>query len=127
MKMNGLGKKDSHANSKEEELKEISLDKGKNMKLKLMQSVLAIAAIVIFTLATPTAFAQKDTTPGKPTVGGQMKEGGKEVGKAGKSLGHNIRRGRLIRGGKHFGKHLGHAGRHVGRGTKRAVKRAVKP
>ena len=108
-------------------MRESLFDKGKHLKLRVTPVVLAIAAVVIFTLATPTAFAQQDTTKGKPTVGGQMKEGGKEMGKAGKSLGHHVRHGRIVRGGKHFGKHMGHAGRHVGRGTKRAFKRVVTP
>ena len=88
--------------------------------------ILATAAVIILTLAAPPAFAQKDTQ-GKPTAKGQMKEGGKEAGKAGKSLGHNVKRGRIARGGKRFGKHIGYAGRHIGRGTKHAVKTAVTP
>jgi len=74
-----------------------------------------------------SASAQQDTKKGAPTAKGQYGESGKEVGKAGTSLGHNVRHGRVVRGGKHFGKHMGHAGRHFGRGTKRVVKRAVKP
>jgi hypothetical protein len=103
------------------------------MKLRITQVILTTAAVVIFAFAAPPAFAQQDTQ-GKPTAKGQMKEGGKEVGKAGKSLGHNIKHGRVARGGKHFGRHVGHAGRnvgragkHVGRRTKHAVKKAVKP
>jgi len=56
-----------------------------------------------------------------------MKEGGKEVGRAGVSLGHNVKHGRIMRGGKRFGKHIGYAGTHIGGGTKHAVERAVKP
>jgi hypothetical protein len=97
-----------------------------NMKLRIMQVILTMAAVMIFALAPPPAVAQQDT-PGKPTAKGQMKEGGKEVGRAGKSLGHNVKHGRIVRGGKRFGKHIGYAGRHVGRGTKHAVKRAVTP
>jgi hypothetical protein len=96
------------------------------MKLKITQMILTTAAVIILALAPPLTFAQQDT-PGKPTAKGQMKEGGKEVGRAGKSLGHNVKHGRVVRGGKHFGKHMGYAGRHVGRGTKHAVKKAVKP
>jgi hypothetical protein len=86
----------------------------------------AAVAVITLALAAPLAFGQQDT-PGKPTAKGQMKEGGKEVGKAGSSLGHDFKHGRIVRGGKRFGKHIGYAGRHVGRGTKRAVKTAVKP
>jgi hypothetical protein len=96
------------------------------MKLRITKVIVTTAVMIVFTLAAPNAFAQQDVK-GKPTASGQMKEGGKEVGKAGKSLGRNVRRGRIVRGGKHFGKHMGHAGRHVGRGTKRAVKKAGKP
>lgn len=88
--------------------------------------MLKAAAVIIFALAAPPAFAQHDTQ-GKPTAKGQMKEGGKEAGKAGKSLGHNVKRGRILRGGKRFGKRIGYAGRHIGRGTKHAVKTVVTP
>jgi hypothetical protein len=96
------------------------------MKLKITQVILTTTAVIIFALAAPPAFAQQDTK-GKPTAKGQMKEGGKEAGRAGTSLGHHVRHGRVARGGKHFGKHIGYAGRHIGRGTKHAVKKAVKP
>lgn len=102
-----------------------TIEKGTNMKLRTKQVMLTTAAVIIFALAAPMAFAQQDK-PGKPTATGQMKESGREVGRAGKSLGHNVRHGRIRRGGKRFGKHIGYAGRHVGRGTKRAVKTAVK-
>ena len=59
------------------------------------------------------------------TAGGQMKESGSEVKKAGTSMGRNVRHGRILRGGKYFGKHMGHAGKHFGRGTKRVVQRVV--
>ena len=96
------------------------------MRLRITQVVLTTAAVIIFMLAAPPALAQQDTH-GKPTAKGQMKEGGKEAGRAGTSLGHNVRHGRIVRGGKRFGKHIGYAGRHIGRGTKHAVKTAVKP
>jgi hypothetical protein len=96
------------------------------MRLVITQVILTTAAVIIFALAGPPTFAQQDTQ-GKPTTKGQMKEGSKEAGRAGKSLGHNVRHGRILRGGKRFGKHIGYAGRHVGRGTKHAVKTAVKP
>ena len=44
----------------ENELRGITFDKRKNMKPRGTQVVLAIAAVVIFTLAAPIAFAQKD-------------------------------------------------------------------
>lgn len=93
------------------------------MNSKITQVILTTAAVIMFAVAAPTAFAQQD----KPTATGQMKESGREAGRAGKSLGHNFKHGRLRRGGKRFGKHIGYAGRHVGRGTKHAYKTAVKP
>ena len=96
------------------------------MKLRITQVILTTAAVIIVTVGAPLAYSQQDT-PGKPTAKGQMKESGKQVGKAGKSLGRNIKHGRVVRGGKRFGKHIGYAGRHVGRATKRAVKRAITP
>jgi len=96
------------------------------MRLRITQIILTTAAVIIFAVAAPVAFAQQDTQ-GKPTAKGQMKESGKEAGRAGKSLGHNVKRGRILRGGKRSGKHIGYAGRHIGRGTKHAVKTAVTP
>ena len=96
------------------------------MRLRVRQVILTTSAMIIFALMVPPALAQQDTQ-GKPTAKAQMKESGKEAGKAGKSLGHNLKRGRILRGGKRFGKHIGYAGRHLGRGTKHAVKKAVTP
>ena len=96
------------------------------MKLRITQVILTTAALIVFAVAGPLTFAQQDT-PGKPTAKGQMKQSGKEAGKAGKSLGYNLKHGRVLRGGKRFGKHIGYAGRHIGRGTKHAVKKVVTP
>jgi hypothetical protein len=96
------------------------------MKLKITQVILTTATVMFFAVAAPLSHAQQDT-PGKPTAKGQMKESGKEVGKAGKSLGKNVKHGRVVRGGKQFGKHMGYAGRHAGRSTKHAVKKVVTP
>jgi hypothetical protein len=93
------------------------------MKLKITQVVLTAAALVAFTVASPYAMAQDDKVKAKPTVGGQMKEGGKEMGKAGKSLGGNVKHGRVARGGKHFGKHVYHGGKHIAKGTGKAAKK----
>jgi len=94
--------------------------------LAITKVIVTTVMLIVFIVGAPNAFAQQDIK-GKPTAAGQMKEGGKEVGKAGKSLGGNVKRGRIVRGGKRFGKHMGYAARHVGRGTKKAVKTAVKP
>ena len=93
------------------------------MKLRITQIILTGAALVAFTVASPYAMAQDDTTKAKPTVTGQMKEGGKEMGKAGKSLGSNVKKGRVARGGKRFGKHVYHGGKHIGKGTAKAAKK----
>lgn len=74
-------------------------------------------------VAAPIGLAQQDTTKGKPTVSGQTKEAGKEVGKAGKSMGANVKHGRVARGGKHFAKHMGHSGKNVGRASKTVAKK----
>jgi hypothetical protein len=95
------------------------------MSLRITRVMLTIAAMILFTLATPNGFAQEHPKD-KDTASGQMKEGGKETGRAGKSLGHNLKHGRVLHGGKRFGQHMGRAGKHVGRGTKRGVKRAVR-
>ncbi len=59
------------------------------------------------------------------TAKGQVKQSGTEVGRAGKSMGRNVKHGRVVRGGKHFGKHMGRAGKHFGRGTKKAIKHVI--
>jgi hypothetical protein len=82
--------------------------------------VLALAALSL-ALTPLNGIAQQNDR----TATGQMKASGSEVGKAGKSMGRNVRHGRVVRGGKHFGKHFGRAGKHFGRGTKRAVKRVI--
>src|SRR5436853_7926814 len=103
-------------------MRKILFDREVNMKVRITRMLLTTAAVILFALAAPLALAQQDT-PGKPTAKGQMKEGGKEVGRAGKSLGHNVRHGRIARGGKHFGKHMYHGGKHYAKGTGRAAKK----
>ena len=95
------------------------------MKRRLLH--LAIAVMFVFVFASFDAFAQNSNS-----MKGQVKESGSEFGKAGKSLGHNIKHGRILRGGKYFGKHMGRAGKHVGRAgkhvghkTKKVAKHAV--
>lgn len=94
------------------------------MKLKITQIILTGAALVAFVLVLPNVMAQENTVKDKPTVGGHMKEGTKEMGKAGKSLGHNVKHGRVARGGKHFGKHAYRGGKHISKGTVKAGKKA---
>ena len=92
---------------------------------RFTQTILTTLALLTFTIAAPFALAQEDTHKGKPTTGGQMKEAGKETGKAGKSLGSNVKHGRVVRGGKHFGVHMGHAGKNVGKGTVMGTKKVA--
>src|SRR5689334_20628141 len=101
---------------------------------KLSQMILSVALLATLAIATPYAKAQEDTKKAKPTVGGQMKEGTKEMGKAGKSMGSNVKHGRIARGGKHFGKHVYHGSKNYAKGsvkatkkTGHAVKKAVTP
>ena len=96
------------------------------MKLRLMRAILTAAAVTIFAMTGPPAFAQGDTKT-KPTAKAEIKESGTEVKKAGTSLARNVKRGRILRGGKRFGQHIGSAGKHVGRSTKTATKTVIKP
>ena len=89
------------------------------MKVRTTHSIVTAAALAAFVLVSPNAMGQE-----KPTVGGQMKEGTKEMGKAGKSLGSNVKHGRVARGGKHFGKHAYRGGKHIGSGSVKAGKKA---
>ncbi len=83
----------------------------------------AIATLALATmLATGYAAVNAQTTPG-----GEMKKSGSEVKKAGKSMGHNVKHGRIVRGGKEFGQHIGRGGKHVGKGVKKGVKKVVTP
>jgi hypothetical protein len=91
---------------------------------KLSQMILSVALLATLAIATPYAKAQEDTKKAKPTVGGQMKEGTKEMGKAGKSMGSNVKHGRIARGGKHFGKHVYHGSKNYAKGTGQAAKKS---
>lgn len=91
------------------------------MKQKIVKSLLMSAVALTLAVTPFQGSAQQNTN----TATGQMKESGSEVKKAGQSMGRYTRRGRIVKGGKHFGKHMGRAGKHFGRGTKKAVKRAI--
>jgi hypothetical protein len=92
-----------------------------NMQQKAMKFWMIAPLALILALTPLAAIAQENNN----TSGGQMKESGSEIKKAGKSMGQNVRHGRIVRGGKHFGKHMGRAGKHFGRGTKKAVKHVI--
>jgi hypothetical protein len=93
------------------------------MKINLnLMKFLIMAAIATSLAVMPLAATAQNSNS---SATGQMKASGSEVGRAGKSMGRNVRRGRIVRGGKHFGKHFGRAGKHFGRGTKKVFKKAV--
>ena len=84
---------------------------------------LTVAALVIFACAPSMAFVPQTNTNKNSSIKGEMKQSGKEAGKAGTSLGSNVKHGRVVRGGKHFGQHMGRAGKHFGKGTAKAAKK----
>jgi len=83
-------------------------------------ALLSFVFVAVFAFSSSFAFAQNTNSSS-----GQMKAGSKETAKAGKTLGHNVKHGRVVHGGKHFGKHMGKAGKHFGKGTKKAVKKII--
>jgi hypothetical protein len=91
------------------------------MKNRITTILLSVVVLVIFACAP--SMASTPQTNRNSTVKGEMKKSGSEVGKAGKSLGRNVKHGRVVRGGKHFGQHMGHAGKHFGKGTGKAAKK----
>lgn len=96
------------------------------MKLRITKIILTTAALIIFAGGSSLAAAQTTNANRKPTVKGEMKQSGKEAGEAGKSLGRNVKHGRIVRGGKHFGKHMYRSGKHFGKGTGVAAKKTGK-
>jgi hypothetical protein len=92
-----------------------------NMTRNAMKFLMTAAMTLSLVLLPLYGIAQQNNN----TSTGQMKESGSEAKKAGKSMGRNVRHGRIVRGGKHFGKHMGRAGKHFGRGTKKAVKHVI--
>jgi len=92
-----------------------------NMKRKAMKFLMMAAMALSLGLTPLYGLAQQNNN----TSTGEMKESGTEVGRAGQSMGRNVKHGRIVRGGKHFGKHMGRAGKHFGRGTKKGVKHVI--
>jgi hypothetical protein len=91
------------------------------MKRKVMRllTVASLGLTLLFTLAPVNAQENANTSKG------EIKESGREVKRAGTSMGRNMKHGRVVRAGKRFGKHVGRAGKHFGRGTKKAIKHAT--
>ncbi len=55
------------------------------------------------------------------SVGSSFKGAGKEVGKGGMEVGHEMKQGKPLAAGKEMGKAMGRAGKKVGEGVKKAV------
>ncbi|HLO01144.1 MAG TPA: hypothetical protein VK208_21990 [Pyrinomonadaceae bacterium] len=91
------------------------------MKRKALKFLPMVGIALSLTLTPLYGIAQQNSNTSK----GEVKQSGTEVGRAGRSMGHNVKHGRIVRGGKHFGKHMGRAGKHFGRGTKKAVKHVI--
>jgi hypothetical protein len=91
------------------------------MKRRVLKFSMIAVMAVCFAFTSAAVIAQENTN----TATGQMKETGKETKRAGKSMAKHVKKGRIVKGGKHFGKHMGKAGKHFGRGTKKAVKKII--
>jgi hypothetical protein len=91
------------------------------MKHRIATITLILSALV-FGCAPSLTFAQTNKNR-NTSAKGEMRQSGKEVKEAGKSLGSNVKHGRVARGGKHFGKHMYRAGKHFGKGTGKAAKK----
>lgn len=91
------------------------------MKRSIKQSVKVVTLGLVFSFAVLPATALSTQNTSK----GEIKKSGSEAKQAGKSLGRNVKHGRVVRGGKHFGKHMGRSGKHFGRSTKKFFKKVV--
>ena len=96
------------------------------MKRGIAKITFTVATLVLLACAPAIAFTQATSANRNGSIKGEMKQSGKEVGKAGKSLGSNVKHGRVARGGKHFGKHMYRAGKHFGKGSGKAAKKTGK-
>jgi hypothetical protein len=105
------------------------------MNLKKATVALAIGALTLFACNPSLASAQETSTANKNSgAKSEMKKSGSEAKKAGTSLASDVKKGKVVRGGKNFGKHMGKSGKHFGKGTAKgakksanAVKEAAKP
>ncbi len=91
------------------------------MKRSMKQVLQALSLGLVLSIGVLPAAAQDNQNSSTA----EIKKSGSEVKKAGTSLGSNVKRGRVVRGGKYFGKHVGRAGKHVGRSTKKFVKKVI--
>jgi len=58
---------------------------------------------------------------GPESTGGSFKGAGQEVGKGGKEVGHEMKKGEPVAAGKEMGKGVGRGGKKFGKGVKKAV------
>jgi peptidoglycan hydrolase-like protein with peptidoglycan-binding domain len=58
---------------------------------------------------------------GPESTGGSFKGAGQEVGKGGKEVGHEMKKGEPVAAGKELGKGVGRGGKKFGEGVKKAV------
>lgn len=91
------------------------------MKLGMRKVLTAISLGLVLSLGVLPVTAQDNQN----TSTGEIKKSGSETKKAGKSLGQNIKHGRVVRGSKSFGKHMGRAGKHVGKSTVKVFKKII--
>lgn len=91
------------------------------MKLVMRQGLIAVSLGMVLSFGVLPAAAQDNQN----TSTGEIKKSGSETKQAGKSLGKNMKQGRVVRGSKSFGKHMGRAGKHFGRSTKKVFKKII--
>jgi hypothetical protein len=93
--------------------------------MNIKRKVLTFLSMTLIALSLGLTPLYGITQQNNNTAKGEVKQSGTEVGRAGQSMGRNVKHGRVLRGGKHFGKHMGRAGKHFGKGTKKAVKHVI--
>jgi hypothetical protein len=91
------------------------------MRLGMKQVLTALSLGLVLSIGVLPAAAQDNQT----TSTAEIKKSGGETKQAGKSLGKNMKQGRVVRGSKSFGKHMGRAGKHFGRSTKKFFKKVI--
>ena len=91
------------------------------MKRTIKQVLKAVSLGLVLSIGVLPVAAQDNQT----TSTGEIKKSGSETKQAGKSLGKNMKQGRVVRGSKSFGKHMGRAGKHFGRSTKKVFKKII--
>jgi hypothetical protein len=58
---------------------------------------------------------------GRESVGGDFKAAGKDVGRGGEGVGHEMKQGKPVTAGKDLGESVGKGGKKVGEGVKKAA------